>query len=358
MPVGSVYGGFLGLPALGTGLRFLAAKIYVRDREKLIWSETVAASELEALVEKLPELLRTQLEAQLKHLAAPRPPMPLARLERQLVYTRPLVMGVLNVTPDSFSDGGQYGEAELAIKRARQMMAEGADIIDIGGESTRPGATPVWEGEEAERVIPVIEALKQDNIPLSIDSRHSTVMEKALNAGAHILNDVSALTYDADSIKVAAGTEAPIILMHAQGEPKSMQDNPVYKHVLLDVYDYLAERIEVCVAAGIDKSRLIIDPGIGFGKRVVQDNLALVNNLALFHTLGCPVLLGASRKRFIGAICGVEQAEERVAGSVAVALQAMRQGVQMVRVHDVAETAQAVRMAQACHDAAMMDAHS
>lgn len=264
-------------------------------------------------------------------------------------------MGVLNVTPDSFSDGGKFLDTDAAILRARQMIAEGADIIDIGGESTRPGATPVWEGEEAERVVPVIEALVAEKITMSIDTRHSTVMQKAVQAGAHIINDVSALTYDGESMAVAAASDAPIVLMHARGDPKTMQDAPEYDDVLLDVFDYLQERVEACAAAGIERCRLIVDPGIGFGKRVVQDNLALMNGLSLFHGLGCPVLLGASRKRFIGAITGEETADRRMPGSLAAALKGVEEGMQILRVHDVAETVQAVKLAQAMHDAAMMD---
>ena len=235
------------------------------------------------------------------------------------------------------------------------MVAEGADIIDIGGESTRPGAKPVWEGEEAERVVPVIEALQADGVPLSLDSRHSFVMDKGLKAGAHIINDVSALDYDPDSMAIVAKSDAPVVLMHAQGLPETMQDRPSYQHVLFDVYDYLAGRIAACETAGIARGRIITDPGIGFGKRVVQDNLALILGLPLFLTLGCPVLLGASRKRFIGAITGEEEAGRRMAGSLAAAIKGVELGTQVVRVHDVAETAQALKLVQAFHDAAMMD---
>ncbi|UTW56867.1 dihydropteroate synthase [Kordiimonas sp. SCSIO 12610] len=279
----------------------------------------------------------------------------LSGLERNLVYTKPIIMGVLNVTPDSFSDGGDFLDQGEALRRARQMIAEGADIIDVGGESTRPGAKPVWEGEEWERVEPVIAALRSEKIPISIDSRHSFVMDKALDAGAHIINDVSALTYDPESIKVAADRDAPIILMHAQGTPQTMQDQPDYDHILLDVYDHLSERIAACVDAGIDKGRLILDPGIGFGKRVVQDNLALINNIALFHTLGCPIMLGASRKRFIEAVTKTLDAKERMPGSITAATLAMQQGVQLFRVHDVKETVQAARMIQGFIDAGTMD---
>jgi dihydropteroate synthase len=295
------------------------------------------------------------VEAQLAALQAGRQPLVLPN-GKSLAFTRPLIMGVLNVTPDSFSDGGKFIDPAKAVAQARAMVAEGADIIDIGGESTRPGADPVWEGEEANRVVPVIEALREDGIPLSIDTRHSTVMEKAVEAGAHIINDVTALTYDPESLQVAAASDVPVILMHSQGEPKTMQDNPEYKNTLLDVYDYLAERIDACVAAGIDRARLVVDPGIGFGKRMVQDNMALINNLALLHTLGCPILFGASRKSFIGAVSGEEDPAKRLPGSLVAAMKAVEQGAQIVRVHDVAETSQALKLVQSFRDTAMMDA--
>ncbi|WP_417460224.1 dihydropteroate synthase [Kordiimonas sp.] len=355
MPVGSVWGGIEGLRTAVPGLRFLAAKLVVRDGGDLIWQQHVPAAELDAVMEQMPSGLRAELHAQRAALEAPRPNMALPGRDMPFAFTKPRIMGVLNVTPDSFSDGGKFLDTNAAIQHARRMIAEGADIIDIGGESTRPGAKPVWEGDEAERVVPVIEALQSDGIPLSVDTRHSFVMEKALGAGAHIINDVSALEYDGDSLGVAAKSAAPVVLMHSQGTPETMQDNPNYGHVLYEVYDYLAARIQACELAGIDRTRLIMDPGIGFGKRVVQDNLALITGLPLFLTLGCPVLLGASRKRFIGAITGEEDASRRMPGSLTAALRGVELGAQIVRVHDVAETSQAFKLVQAFHDAAIMD---
>lgn len=355
VPVGSVWGGIEGLRTAVPGLRFLAAKLVVRDGGDLIWQQHVPAAELDAVMEQMPSGLRAELHAQRAALEAPRPNMALPGRDMPFAFTKPRIMGVLNVTPDSFSDGGKFLDTNAAIQHARRMIAEGADIIDIGGESTRPGAKPVWEGDEAERVVPVIEALQSDGIPLSVDTRHSFVMEKALGAGAHIINDVSALEYDGDSLGVAAKSAAPVVLMHSQGTPETMQDNPNYGHVLYEVYDYLAARIQACELAGIDRTRLIMDPGIGFGKRVVQDNLALIAGLPLFLTLGCPVLLGASRKRFIGAITGEEDASRRMPGSLTAALRGVELGAQIVRVHDVAETSQAFKLVQAFHDAAIMD---
>ena len=340
----------------GTGQYYAGFRIYAREAKTLQADFTISHRALLRGIDDLPTAIKKQIDKQYARLERPRATVALPNTEKQLVFSRTLIMGVLNVTPDSFSDGGRFFDKTTAIKQARAMVAAGADIIDIGGESTRPGANPVWEGDEAERVLPVIEALQDADIPISIDTRHSFVMKKALAAGAHIINDVTALAYDGDSLGVAAATEAPVILMHSKGTPKTMQHNPVYDHVLLDVYDYLAARIEVCEAAGIAKKRIIVDPGIGFGKTLIKDNLDLINGLTLFHTLGCPVMIGASRKGFIGAITGEKSAEGRLAGSVAVAIKAAEAGAQLVRVHDVAETKQALAIIQAFKDTAIIDA--
>ncbi len=353
MPVGSLWGAGFGLPTGTPGLTFAGFRLVVRDGTEIPFDRRYPSGALDDVLAALPELMAAQVARMRAALMREHRALTLPG-SKQLGLTRPLVMGVLNVTPDSFSDGGHFLDTGAAITRARQLVAEGADIIDIGGESTRPGATPVWEGEEAERVVPVIEALCEDGITLSIDTRHASVMDKALLAGADILNDVSALTYDPESILVAAGSTAPVVLMHAQGQPKTMQDAPSYDDVLLDVYDYLAGRVQACEQAGISRDRLIVDPGLGFGKRVVRDNLALMNGLGLFRTLGCPLLLGASRKRFIGAVTGEEVADKRLGGSVAAALRGVAEGAQIVRVHDVAETSQALKLQQAMYDSAMM----
>jgi len=353
VPVGPVFGVEGAVSCAGTGIQFSGFRVLVRIEYQVVFDEYLRPEVVDGF--DFGNFLRPQVEAQLTALQASRQPLALPN-GKSLAFTRPLIMGVLNVTPDSFSDGGKFIDPAKAVAQARAMVAEGADIIDIGGESTRPGADPVWEGEEANRVVPVIEALKEDGIPLSIDTRHSTVMEKALEAGAHIINDVTALTYDPESLQVAVASDVPVILMHSQGEPKTMQDNPEYKNTLLDVYDYLAERIKACVAAGIDRAHLVVDPGIGFGKRMVQDNMALINNLALLHTLGCPILFGASRKSFIGAVSGEEDPAKRLPGSLVAAMKAVEQGAQIVRVHDVAETSQALKMVQSFRDTAMMDA--
>jgi dihydropteroate synthase len=256
-------------------------------------------------------------------------------------------MGILNVTPDSFSDGGAYLAPKDALAQARDMVAQGADILDIGGESTRPGAATVPDNEEIARVEPVIRALTgAGSVPVSIDTRKSAVALAALAAGAAIVNDVSGFTYDPDLVDVVAGADAPVCLMHTQGTPDTMQDAPQYSDALLDVYDFLEARIRHAEAAGISRSRIMVDPGIGFGK-TVEHCLELLRGISLFHSLGCAILLGVSRKSFIGAVAGVESAQDRVSGSVSVAMLAVGQGVQVLRVHDIAAHQQALALNRA-----------
>jgi dihydropteroate synthase len=264
-----------------------------------------------------------------------------------LALDRPRLMGILNVTPDSFSDGGLFLGAEAAVDQAR-AMAEGAEIIDIGGESTRPGAAEVAVAEEIRRTVPVIRALREGGLtaPLSIDTRKAPVAEAALQAGATIVNDVSAFDFDPTLGPTVATSSCPVVLMHAQGVPATMQDDPSYGDVLLDVYDALAVRLARAEALGIDRARIVLDPGIGFGKTAAH-NLALLRGLSLFHGLGCALLLGTSRKRFIGSIGRAADPQDRAPGSVATALAGVAQGVQITRVHDVAETRQALRLWQA-----------
>jgi dihydropteroate synthase len=254
---------------------------------------------------------------------------------------RPCVMGIVNVTPDSFSDGGDRFDAERAIADGLAMWRAGADFVDVGGESTRPGAAPVAPEEELRRVRPVVAALAGEGVRVSIDSRHAEVMAGAVEAGAAVINDVTALTGDAVSLRVAADSGLPVVLMHMQGEPRSMQADPHYDDVALEVYDHLAERLAACEAAGIPRARIAVDPGIGFGKTLVH-NLELLDRLTLFHGLGCPLLLGVSRKSFIGKLSRQEPPKDRLAGSLAAALAGVARGAQILRVHDVAETLQAL----------------
>ncbi|WP_099827184.1 dihydropteroate synthase [Oceaniglobus indicus] len=279
--------------------------------------------------------------AVLDRLTAPRPAI------GGLDMARPNLMGILNTTPDSFSDGGQFHDPAAALAQARRMIAAGADILDIGGESTRPGAEVVPDADEIARTAPVIAAIRAEwGGVMSIDTRKAVVAEAAIAAGAGLINDVSAFRHDPAMAGLAARSGLPVCLMHAQGTPETMQRAPSYGDVTLDVYDMLEGRIAAAEAAGIPRARILIDPGIGFGK-TVDHNLALLANLSLFHGLGCAILLGASRKRFIGALSGADDAASRVPGSVAVALAGIAQGVQVVRVHDMAETRQAVTLWQA-----------
>ncbi len=251
---------------------------------------------------------------------------------------RPSVMGIVNATPDSFSDGGSYD----GIDHGRALIAEGADLLDIGGESTRPGAAEVTEADEIIRTAPVIAALRL-GAPISIDTRKAGVARAALAAGAGLVNDVSGFDFDADLARVVAEAGVPVCLMHAQGLPATMQDDPRYGDVLLDVYDALAARVARAEAAGIPRARILVDPGIGFGK-TLDHNLAILARIGLFHGLGCAILLGVSRKRFIGQVAGQADARARMPGTVAVTLASVGQGVQMHRVHDVAATVQALAL--------------
>ncbi|MDH3581063.1 MAG: dihydropteroate synthase [Hyphomicrobiales bacterium] len=258
-----------------------------------------------------------------------------------LSLDRPRIMGVVNVTPDSFSDGGLHNTTEAAIAHGAALAAQGADILDIGGESTRPGSDAIDAAREATRILPVIEGLQGVGAVISADSRKSDVMRRAAETGAHILNDVSALTFDEESLSVAVACGLPVVLMHAQGDPKTMQDSPAYEDVVLEVFDFLEMRIGMCEAAGLSRARIIVDPGIGFGK-TLEHNLALLEAISLFHSLGTAILVGVSRKRFIGTLTGEDEPRKRLAGSLAAGLAAVAQGVQILRVHDVRETVNAV----------------
>jgi dihydropteroate synthase len=250
-------------------------------------------------------------------------------------------MGIINVTPDSFSDGGQFANTAEAIEYGLKLVHDGATILDIGGESTRPGAEPIDPDVEISRVVPVIKGLARTVPWLSIDTRNAKTMEASLSAGANIINDISALTYDQRARDIVKASDALVCLMHMKGTPQTMQTAPHYDNVVEDVYSYLENRIESCVKHGIHQDRLIIDPGIGFGK-TVEHNMLLIRGISKFRTLGCPVLLGASRKSFIGKLHREASPHERLGGTLAVALWACSQGVNILRVHDVWETSQAI----------------
>ncbi len=263
-----------------------------------------------------------------------------------LDLTRPLVMGIINVTPDSFSDGGDSFHLDDAIARGRKLMEQGAAILDIGGESTRPGAEPVSQEEEISRVVPVIKTLVEEGAVVSTDTRHAVVMEAAIAAGAAIVNDVTALTGDSRSIDVVADSGVSLVLMHMQGTPETMQQDPRYDDVVKEVIGHLDAQVSACVGRGMKRTEIAVDPGIGFGK-TVEHNLELLNALDAFQTLDCPLVLGVSRKSMIARLSRGEEPKDRVAGSVAAALAGVLRGVDIVRVHDVAETCQALSVWQA-----------
>jgi dihydropteroate synthase len=271
-----------------------------------------------------------------------RPLRPFAGLSMHAVR----IMGVINATPDSFSDGGEFADAEAAVAHACDMLAAGADILDIGGESTRPGAAPVSLEEELRRVIPTVEALADRGAVVSVDTRRAAVMRRAVEAGARIINDVTALTGDKGAEMAVAGTDASIVLMHMQGDPTNMQKNPRYADATCDLLDYFDARLQRLSAIGIDLSRIAIDPGIGFGK-LDQHNLLILDELAAFQVFGCPILLGVSRKSFIARLSRQEPPKQRLAGTLAANQIGIDRGVRIVRVHDAAEAAQARAIWQA-----------
>lgn len=268
-------------------------------------------------------------------------------------FHKPLIMGILNVTPDSFSDGGRYNSVQPALKQVEKMLSDGADIIDIGGESTRPNSLSVSSGEQIARIIPVIKAIRAQlskDVLISVDTRLSTVAKAALTAGANIINDISAGRDDPQILTVAAQADCPIILMHIQGTPETMQDNPHYADVVAEVLNSLKNSVDKAIAAGIKSHNIIIDPGIGFGKRA-QDNLTLLAHLSQFVATGLPVLLGTSRKRFMGALCHVTEPGELVTATAATTALGVMAGIQFFRVHDVKENRQAADVAWAIKNA-------
>lgn len=323
--------------------------VIVREGGRIVSRERYGARELDAALSGLPEAAAEQW-ANLKRIHSP-----LELGQRTIRLDQPQVMGILNVTPDSFSDGGEFlDNPEVANAHAAAMLEAGAAIIDVGGESTRPGAAAVWEGDEIKRVVPAVERLAASGAAISVDTRRPAVMEAALAAGARIINDVSALRHDPRSMEFAARSGAPVVLMHAPGSGEDLHAGGDYADVVLDVFDWLRERRDAAIAAGIPREKIVLDPGIGFGKSLAE-NLALMNALGLFHALGQPLLAGASRKRMIGALANEAPAHQRLGGSLTLALKAMDAGVQLLRVHDVADTVQAVKVWRGLRDAALTD---
>ncbi len=330
---------------LAGGMRWFAA-YDVLDVGRL--RETVAVAGFDRWIESQPDGER--LLALHRAITAPRAPLQLG--ERVIRFDQPQVAGILNVTPDSFSDGGAHADDPAAAASAGVgMAAAGAAMVDVGGESTRPGATSVWEGDEIARIVPVIERLANSGTPVSIDTRKAAVMEAALAAGASIVNDVSALLWDNRALEVVVRARVPVVLMHSPDPRTGGHARTGYADVAGEVFDWLRARVDAVRAAGV--TQVIVDPGIGFGKTLAE-NLSLLNNLAVFQGLGCPVMLGASRKRLIGALSNEAPVGERLGGSLTLALRAAESGVQWLRVHDVAETVQAVRVWRGLRDAAVV----
>jgi dihydropteroate synthase len=329
-----------GVRALaGGGLKFARCEVILRGGPRII----ADLPEIETWAREIGPPLAFRVAETLIRLSANRPPFAGVAMDR----TR--VMGIVNVTPDSFSDGGQHETPDAAAAHAERLIGEGAEWIDIGGESTRPGGAPVTAEAERERVMPVLRRLQRNAVPRSIDTRHALVMSAATRLGASIINDVTALAHDPDALAVAASSGCAVVLAHSRGTPDTMQSLAQYDDVLLDVYDALENRIEACLAAGITRPRIVIDPGLGFAK-LPAHNMAILNGLTLFHGLGVPVLVGASRKSFIPALAGAAPPDRRLGGSLAAALAAAARGAQILRVHDVADTVQALAIWRAIAD--------
>ncbi|KQM13862.1 dihydropteroate synthase [Novosphingobium sp. Leaf2] len=330
--------------------------VIVREGGRVLSRQRVAVNEVPKALAALPADLGAAAERQWSNLRKAHAPLSVALTNgdaRTIRLDQPQVMGILNMTPDSFSDGGQFlDDGTIAADHAFAMVEAGAAIIDVGGESTRPGAAAVWEGDELRRVVPMVERLAAMGTAISIDTRRPAVMEAALTAGAHILNDVSALRYDPRSLELAAASGAPVVLMHAPGKADDLHSGAAFHDVALDVFDWLEARRDACVAAGIAADRIVLDPGFGFGLSLAE-NLALFNALPLFHALGQPLLVGVSRKRMIGALANEAPAHQRLGGSLALAVKAMDAGAHILRVHDVPETVQAVRVWRGLRDAAL-----
>ena len=335
---------------LGGGLVYASRFALIRrEGGRVVARDLCDVPTLRNRLPDLPEAVRTQWD----NLSRSHAPLQLG--ERTIRLDQPQVMGIINVTPDSFSDGGAFmDKPEIALAHGAAMLEAGAAIVDVGGESTRPGAAAVWEGDEIARIEPVVRGLAAMGAAISVDTRRAAVMEAALAAGGHLFNDVSALRHDPRSLALAARSGAPVVLMHAPGEGEDLHAGAAYRDVVLDVFDWLAERRDAALAAGVPRDRIVLDPGIGFGKSV-GENLALMNALPLFHALGQPLLVGASRKRMIGALSNEAGADQRLGGSLTLALRAMDAGVQLHRVHDVAPTVQAVRVWRGLRDAALTD---
>ncbi len=337
---------------LAGGMQFFSAwEIIAVDGGRRVGQWLVPVSEAEAALSGFADPQADALRSLMARATSPHAPLALG--ERMIRLDQPQVMAILNMTPDSFSGGSDHlDDPAAAATLGVEMAAAGAAIIDVGGESTRPGAPTVWEEDEKARVLPVIARLAASGTAVSLDTRKAAVMEAGLAAGAHMINDVSALLFDDRALQVVLASTAPIVLMHAPGKPDDLHGRASYTDPLIEVFDWLEDRIAAVVAAGVPLSRIIADPGIGFGKGVAE-NLDILNGLSLLHCLGVPLLLGASRKRLVGALSNEAPTDKRLGGSVSLALKGAEQGVQILRVHDVPETVQALHIWRGMRDAAL-----
>jgi dihydropteroate synthase len=349
-PIGQPDG---GVARMGNGLIwFQAYELTAFDGPRRIMRQTIPVADFDTATAALPDPLARRAQQLAENISAIRAPLVLG--DRTIRFDAPQVMAILNVTPDSFSDGGKHvHDPQAAADAGFAMAAAGAALIDVGGESTRPRAAKVWEGDEIARIAPVIDRLAAAGVPVSVDTRKAAVMEAALAAGAKIINDVSALAHDPRSLDVVARAACPVILMHAPSAGDDPHDNvDGYGDVVADVFDHLEARIAAAQAAGVARANIMVDPGLGFGKSLA-DNLALVNGLATFQALGVPLLFAGSRKRLIGALSNEAPAADRLGGSVALAFRAAQLGAQMVRVHDVRESVQALHLWRGLADAGL-----
>ena len=288
-------------------------------------------------INKLPKLLRIKINKDLKTIIKKNKNFSNLNFKKN-----PNIMGVLNLTPDSFSDGGKFNKKKVGLEHAFDLFKFGADIVDVGGESTRPGSKSISEKEEWNRIEKIIREISQ-KIPLSLDTRKANIMNKGIKVGIKLINDVSGLSYDSKTINVLKKSNIPFVIQHSQGNPESMQKNPKYKNELLDIYDFFDEKIKFLRSKGIKHNNIIVDPGIGFGKNL-EHNMNLIRSISIFHTLGFPLLLGLSRKKFIKDLSGKNDTKERLGGTIASSLYSMMQGVQILRIHDVNELIQSIKI--------------
>jgi len=309
-------------------LSFSQIEIITRDSKKTIDLEDI---------KKLPKSLREKINKDLKTIIKKNKNFSNLNFKKN-----PNIMGVLNLTPDSFSDGGKFNKKKVGLKHAINLFKLGADIVDVGGESTRPGSKPISEKKEWNRVKEIVRALSK-KIPLSLDTRNANIMNKGIKIGIKLINDVSGLSYDSKTIVVLKENKFPFVIQHSQGNPENMQNNPKYKNELLDIYDFFEEKIKFLRFKGIKHNDIIVDPGIGFGKNL-KHNMNLIRSVSIFHTLGFPILLGLSRKRFIKDLAGKNDTKERIGGTIASSLYSMMQGVQILRIHDVNELTQSIKI--------------